>query len=141
MIVALPCHFGKISLSCVLFLSAAHLGLYAADDSLLASVVSSIAGLLDAVLDLDSSQELSLLLNLISTSLELLAERTDSACINLLSSSVRMQVLVRHIVLHPVDVEGSRLGTSATIHRSSTVISLFLINCFDHFIFSVRLIS
>ena len=62
----------------MLLLSASHLGLYAADDSLLASVVSSIAGLLDTVLDLDSSQELSLLLNLISTSLELLAERTYS---------------------------------------------------------------
>ena len=76
MILTLPCHFGKVSLSCVLLLSAAHLGLHAADDSFLAGIVSSIAGLLDTVLNLDSSQELSLLVNKLSTSLELLAERT-----------------------------------------------------------------
>ena len=80
-ILALPCHFGKVSLSCVLLLSAAHLGLHAAYDSFLAGIVSSIAGLLDTVLDLDSSQELSLLVNKLSASLELLAERTESVCI------------------------------------------------------------
>ena len=134
MIFALPRHFGEVSLSIVLLFSAAHLGLHAADDSLLAGVVSSIAGLLDAVLDLNSSQELSLLVNQISTSLELLAERTVSDSVILLSSSVGVHVLVIHIILHPVDVKGARLGTSAN------GVSNFLMNCFDHFDFSVRLI-
>ena len=55
-ILALPRHFGKVSLSSVLLLSAAHLGLHAADNSLLAGVVSSIPSFLNAVLDLDSRQ-------------------------------------------------------------------------------------
>ena len=132
MSVALPRHFGKVSLSSVLDLSAAHLGLHTADDSLLASVVSSVAGLLDAVLDLIPGQELPLLIDQISASLELLTKRADPGCVALLSGNVGVHVLVHNIVLHPVDVEGSGLGTRA--------VSLFLINCFDHFDFSVRLI-
>ena len=69
MILALPRHFGKVSLSSVLLLSAAHLGLHAADDSLLTGVISPQAGLLDAVLDLSPRQELPLLIDQISASL------------------------------------------------------------------------
>ena len=139
MSVALPRHFGKVSLSSVLGLSAAHLGLHAADDSLLAGVVSPITGLLNSVLDLSPRQELPLLIDQISASLELLAERVYPGCLTLLSGNVGVHVLVHHIVFHPVDIEGSRLGTRATINTA--VVSLFLINCFDHFDFSVRLID
>ena len=129
--VSFPCHLGKVGLAVVLNFSTAHLGLHAADDSLLAGVISSQAGLLDTVLDLNPCQKLPLLVDFIGALLEFLAQGANSDIALLGSISVWMHVLVHYIILHPVDVEGARLGTRASINRLSAL-SLFL-NCFDHF--------
>ena len=72
---ALSGHLGEVGLANLLLSSAAHLGLDATNEGLLAGVISSETSLLDAVLDIAVGQELSLLNDLISSVLELLAKR------------------------------------------------------------------
>ena len=105
MLVALPRHLTEVGLARVLGLGAAHLGFNAADESLLTGVVASETSLLDPFLDLTSSEKLPLLKDLISALLQLLAEWAELLGGGLVS--VWVHVLVSHVVLHPVDVEGA----------------------------------
>jgi len=93
----------------VLVKSAAHAGLDTADESLLTGVISAEVCLLNTVLDLVSCEELALLKDLLGALLQLLAKRAES--VGFCGTSVGADGQVGDVVLHPVDVEGTRLGT------------------------------
>ena len=108
-LVALPSHLAQIGLALVLLLRAAHFWFTAADLSLLAGVIASQASLLNSLFDLTSCEKLPLLEDLIGSCLEFLAQRASVLRCGLLS--VWLQVLLGDVVLHPVDVKRTGLGS------------------------------
>ena len=112
MSVALSCHLAEVGLAGLLDFCSAHLGLNATDECILSGVIASESSLLNLVLDLVSSQQLSLLDDFVGALLQLLAQRAKTLSWR---NDVRvvhdgMGVLVSDVVLHPVDVEGTGLG-------------------------------
>ena len=108
-----------------LLFSAAKLRGDPANHSILTCVGSSDSGLLDASIDLNLAQVLSLSHHLIGLLLQLLLNWKES--LRGRSAVLRLKVLISDIVLHPVDVKRAWLGT---VDRRSR---LFL-NDFDHFV-------
>ena len=108
-LVALPGHLAQIGLALVLLLGAAHFWFAAADLSLLAGVITSQASLLNSLFDLTGCEKLPLLEDLIGSRLEFLAQRASVLRCGLLS--VWLQVLLGDVVLHPVDVKRTGLGS------------------------------
>ena len=104
--VALPGHLTEVGLADVLGLRAAHLGLDAANESLLTGVITSQTSFLDSGFDLACREELSLLDHLVGALLKLLADWAELlSLLGWLLGVVGVHILVGDIVLHPVDVE------------------------------------
>ena len=102
-LVALPGHLTEVGVARVLGLRASHLGLHAANLGLLTRVIAPDPRLLDSLLDLARGQLLPLLEDLIGALLELQAQWAQALGGWLLG--VWVDVLLGHIVLHPVDVK------------------------------------
>ena len=106
--VPLAGHLRQVDMALELLLRALHAWLAPLDICLDHANVTASAGLLNAVLDLLSGQELSLLNDSLGALLESLAERAEPLGCLLL---IRVAILISYIVLHPVDVEGAGLLT------------------------------
>jgi len=135
-LVALPGHLAEVGLADVLGLRALHSRLDAADEGILTGMITSQTSLLNSFFDLTSREKLSLLEDLVGTILQFLAQ---GARMRLweprLVDAVWAHVLISHVILHPVDVEGARLG-SINWWIVLNFNHFVCVYCFDLFVFS-----